>query len=152
MTRYEAQGFHAELRNHRRAIELLDEGPFVRSTTQLQEAILVDSMSQKLCSKWSDVGNVVVAVDMCTIKVVRWTNVFGTGRLKMSDVDGGVVVDINQVTGWWWRGGLSQQRCNCRVQYTGSMYRGCMGEDCLSASQTRDGNWRETRNEACDGG
>jgi hypothetical protein len=44
MTRYEAQGFHAELRDHRRAIELLDEGPFVKSTTKLQKAILVNSM------------------------------------------------------------------------------------------------------------
>jgi hypothetical protein len=88
---------------------------------------------------------------MCTIKVVRWRDVFGTGRLKISDVDGGAVVDINQVTGRW-RGGLSQQQRNCRVQYTGSMYRGCMGEDCLSASKTSDGNWRESRNEAFDGG
>jgi hypothetical protein len=76
----------------------------------------------------------------------------GTERSKILDVDGGAAVDIKQMTGRW-RGGLSQRRLNCRVQYTRSTYRGCMGEHCLSArEEERPQNRRETRNEAFDGG
>jgi hypothetical protein len=66
MTRYEAQGLHAGWRDHRRAIELFDKGPFAMSTASFEGAPCWSNVVNallKVVERWKRV----VAVEVCTM-------------------------------------------------------------------------------------